>query len=253
MPAARQQTPQARLNELVQDALGVARTAKRLRRPLDGANFYASKMAQFRVDATVAFREFAASSAGDVSAIAELIEICFAPKAALKDRLNASRELALQLATAAAPNVPAPPPDPREEDALFPLALLSQTGRGYLLAVGRQMNGCFVKGWYDACAVMMRRLIETSLVEAFEACGLSAKVKDGRGEFLQLTGLIDAALSEPTWNLTRQTKAALPRLRDVGHTSAHSRYFTAQKGDIERVQPDCRVALQELLSRAKLL
>jgi len=65
--------------------------------------------------------------------------------------------------------------------------------------------------------------------------------------------LISAALKEPTWNLTRNTKAALPRLRDVGHPSAHSRRYNARKSDIEKVQPECRVAVEELLTIAGLL
>jgi len=115
------------------------------------------------------------------------------------------------------------------------------------------MNGCFEFGWYDACAVMMRRLLETAIIEAFEAKKLDNKIKDSKGEFLQLTALIAAALSEAAWNLSRNTKQALPRLRDVGHKSAHSRRFTAQKSDIEKVQPDCRVALEEFLHLAGLV
>jgi hypothetical protein len=40
------------------------------------------------------------------------------------------------------------------------------------------MNGAYSAGWYDACAVMMRRLLETVIIEAFEQNGLDQKIKD---------------------------------------------------------------------------
>jgi hypothetical protein len=138
-------------------------------------------------------------------------------------------------------------------DNLFPLSLLAKTRRGYLITIGRQMNGCFESGWYDACAVMMRRLLETAIIEAFEAKQLDGRIKTQQGDFIQLTALIAAALSETAWNLSRNTKQALPYLRDIGHISAHSRRFTAQKGDIEKVQPHCRIAVEEFLHLAGLL
>lgn len=115
------------------------------------------------------------------------------------------------------------------------------------------MNGCFASAWYDACAVMMRRLLETVIIEAFEAYKLDSVIKNSQGDFIQLTDLVNAAISERTWNLSRNAKKALPQLRDVGHISAHSRRFTAQKNDIEKVLPHCRIALEEFLHLPGLL
>jgi hypothetical protein len=149
--------------------------------------------------------------------------------------------------------LPAVLPDENKDQVIFPMSHLEKTRRGYLITTGRQVNGCFKSGWYDACAVMMRRLLETAIIEAFEAKKLDGKIKTSQGEFVQLTALITAAVSEPSWNLSRKTKQALPQLRDVGHVSAHSRRFTAQKGDIEKVQAEFRVAVEEFLHLAELL
>jgi hypothetical protein len=102
-------------------------------------------------------------------------------------------------------------------------------------------------------AVMMRRLLETSIIEAFEAHRLDAKIKNAQGDFFQLSDLVGAALSETAWNLSRNTKKALPNLRDVGHRSAHSRRYTAQKPDILKVSQDCRIAIEEFLHLAGLI
>jgi len=99
----------------------------------------------------------------------------------------------------------------------------------------------------------MRRLVETSIIEAYEARGLQAKIKNANGDYFQLTELVKHALAEPTFHPSRNTKTHLPQLRDVGHMSAHGRYFTAQKSDIEKVRLGCRVVVEEFLHIAKLL
>jgi hypothetical protein len=122
-----------------------------------------------------------------------------------------------------------------------------------MVNVGIQMNGSFNFGWCDAAAVMMRRLLETVIIEAFEAHGLDANIKNDQGEFYQLTDLVSAAVGESSWNLSRNTKKALPKLKDVGHLSAHSRRYNAQKTEIEALATDARVAIQEFLHLANLI
>jgi hypothetical protein len=195
-----------------------------------------------RTDAAVAFQALRDPSIGDVSAMAEMLQSVFAADVDLKTRVNVSRDLLHELRTRKWQAA-----RPADSDDLFPSSLLAKTRRGYLVTVGRQMNGCFEAAWYDACAVMMRRLLGTVIIEAFEAYKIDGKIKNAQGEFPQLTDLINAALAEGAWNLSRNTKRALPRLRDVGHISAHSRRYTAQKPDIEKLQQDCRITIEEFL------
>ena len=243
--------PDVQLQHLVGKAIDVAKTARRNRASLAGLNFYADKLAKLRTDAFVCFQQMNDPSVGDISAMAEMVQAVFAAETEYKHRVEISRELVLEAKTKKWRPVHAP--SLSDEEGLFPLSLISQTRRGYLVTVCRQMNGCFSSGWYDAAAVMMRRLLETSMIEAFEAHHLDSKVKNAQGDFFQLSDLVAAALSESTWNLTRNTKKALPNLRDVGHISAHSRRYTAQKSDIMRVSQDCRIAIEEFLQLAGLI
>src|SRR5258708_8647961 len=55
--------------------------------------------------------------------------------------------------------------------------------RGYVEKVLNQANGSYEKGWYDACAVMIRRLIETLIIEAFEKHQIADKIKGPTGDF----------------------------------------------------------------------
>ena len=53
-------------------------------------------------------------------------------------------------------------------EKLVPPGIVEGT-RGYVERIVRQANGCYSKGWYDACAVMVRRLIEILIIDSFDA------------------------------------------------------------------------------------
>jgi hypothetical protein len=42
-------------------------------------------------------------------------------------------------------------------------------------------------------------------------------------------------------------------MRDVGHMSAHGRYFAARKEDLEAAKPGCRIVVEEFLHHAGLI
>lgn len=141
------------------------------------------------------------------------------------------------------------PPDEgfrAESEKVIPMSIVRNT-RGYIMQVVNQINGCYEKGWYDACAVMIRRLVETLIVEAFENKGIANKIMNSQGDFLVLDEMIDKTLTEPAWNLTRNTKKALPRLKKIGDLSAHSRRYNAHFKDIESLLDDVRVVVQEFI------
>lgn len=119
--------------------------------------------------------------------------------------------------------------------------------RGYVERIANQVNGAYENGWYDAAAVMLRRLIETLIIEAFEKHAIADHIKNPAGDFFFLRDLINATLNETSWNLSRNTKTALPKLKDIGDRSAHSRRYVANRSDLEQLLPEVRVVVQELL------
>lgn len=256
MPARRRkpkgdESPAVRLEALAQQALHIAKKARKHRQNLANDNFYGNQLAGLRADAANAFRELSSQSVGDTTALAEITEAVFAAQTTGADRLAAARELVFALRTTWKESKPAK--SLIGDEGLFPLAILVQANRGYLVTIGRQMNGCFSQGWHDACAVMMRRLIEVSIIEAFEHKAIAQKIKGADGNYIHLTDLVARALAEPTLPLSRNVKRLLPQLRDVGHMSAHGRYFLARKDDLEKVQQGCRVVVEEFLHHAGLL
>lgn len=244
-------SPVAILEALAQQALHIAKKARKHKQNLARDNFYGNKLAELRADAANVFRELSAQSTGDTTALAEMIESVFAASTASPTRVDSVRELVFALRTTW--REPKSTKSPAAEEGFFPLTILAQANRGYLSTVGRQMNGCFAAGWYDACAVMMRRLIEISIIEAFEHKGIANKIKGTDGNYLHLSDLVALAITEPGFTLSRNAKRLLPQLRDVGHMSAHGRYFLARKDDMDRVQPGCRIVVEEFLHHAGLL
>ena len=146
------------------------------------------------------------------------------------------------------------PPDEglrAETQLVVPRSIVRDT-RGYIERIVNQANGCYEKGWYDACAVNVRRLIETLIIEAYEKHSIAQNIKNSQGDFLYLRDLISHCLAEQSWNLSRSCKQALPKLKDIGDKSAHSRRYIAQRGDLDPLLADIRLVVQELIFLAGL-
>lgn len=135
---------------------------------------------------------------------------------------------------------------PAYSQQVLPKSLFTNS-RGYLEKVVNQINGCYEKGWFDACAVMIRRLVETLIIECFEKHKIATKIQGPDGEFLYLSDLIAKLLAETSWNLGRNTKRSLLKLKNIGDKSAHSRRFTARRWDIDKIVEDIRVVSEELV------
>jgi len=147
-----------------------------------------------------------------------------------------------------------PPPEDTGHSTEQPIIYMSLVlgTRGYIEKLSHQINGTYENGWYDGCAVMIRRLIETLIIECFESKGIAHKIQNATGDFVYLSDLISATLSENSWNIGRNAKKSLKALKDIGDKSAHSRRFIAQRRDIDNIMADIRNAVQELIYLASL-
>lgn len=128
----------------------------------------------------------------------------------------------------------------------FPIELFDNT-RGYLRTIANQTLTCYNKGIYDGCAVLTRKLIEILIIECFERHGNENLIKKSDGNFRYLGDLITELLKEPTWNIGRNAKASLPKIKKVGDKSAHNRRFIARKPDLDKIQDDIRTVIEELI------
>lgn len=130
---------------------------------------------------------------------------------------------------------------------LFPIELLDKT-RTYLINMGKQTIGCYDFGWYDACLVMTRKLIETLIIELFEKNKIETKIKDTRtSNYYFLTDLVGCLLKESIWTIGRNSKEALPHITKLCNQSAHNRRFNARKSDIDKIANNVRTVIEELV------
>jgi len=140
---------------------------------------------------------------------------------------------------------------PSRSHSVLDIALVKGT-RGYIEKVAHQVNKTYDDACYDACAVMVRRLVETLIIEAFEAAGNATNIKTSSGEFMHLRELVEQTLAETSWTLGRNVRQALPRIKSIGDRSAHDRRYNAMWRDIDNVKDDLRAVVQELLYLARL-
>jgi len=171
--------------------------------------------------------------------------------------MNEFAEYALNVAKriqADADEVSKPPLEGRKSktDQVIGSSLVRGTRRGYIEKVVQQINGTYENGWYDACAVMLRRLIGILIHEVFESHGIACKIKDNNNNLLHLDKLIDKIHNEPTWDLDEDSKKTLHALREIGNWSAHKRRYYTHRSDIEKLLPNIRVTVQELIYLAGL-
>ncbi len=146
-----------------------------------------------------------------------------------------------------------PPPESirHRGEMVIPNSYVKRT-RIYIETVVYQINGTYEHACYDACAVMIRRLIETLLIEAFIKSGIADQIKTPSGDFPSLSNLINYALNETSWHLTRNTKQSLSKLKNIGDLSAHNRFYNAHRADIDKIIDDLRISVQELIHAADL-
>jgi hypothetical protein len=127
--------------------------------------------------------------------------------------------------------------------------------RSYIESVCKQLNGCFRAGYYDAASVLLRRLVETLIIEAYEYLKRESEIKDADGNYFMLRNLVERASGKAPHsgiNLGRDAKKTLEDVKALGDKSAHNRRFVAHAPDLVNIQSGVRTAVQELIQIANL-
>ncbi len=118
--------------------------------------------------------------------------------------------------------------------------------RGYLEKLVHQINGSYEYGFYDATAVLVRRLMESLLIEIYIHLNRTDEIRNGGG-FFQLQQLIAHIQQDKMVILSRNTPKTMLEIKQVGDTAAHDRVYTTQKADIDDMRARYRRLIQELL------
>ena len=117
----------------------------------------------------------------------------------------------------------------------------------YIKKIAEQMCLCYDIKLFDACLVMLRRLMETLIVECFERHGIAEQIKDSNGHFFYLSDLIPKLLNSDYWIASRNVETNIKAVKKYGDLSAHNRRFIAKKSDIDAFRFELRQAIQEII------
>ena len=115
----------------------------------------------------------------------------------------------------------------------------------------RQINSSYRDGSFDACAAVMRRLLEASLIFAFQSNGMEKEITDGNG-YADLHSLVRKAAGCAVLGLSGRTDV-LTDISIIGDYSGRGPTYTFGANDINSVRIAYREVLEALFSASKLL
>jgi hypothetical protein len=119
--------------------------------------------------------------------------------------------------------------------------------RLYLEGIVHQINGTYDSGFYDACATMCRRLMESLIIELYIHSGRAGEVQNN-GVFLGLERLIAHVRADGKLTLGRNTPKTMIDVKELGDTAAHDRVYITSKQDIDDIIPRYRRMIRDLLA-----
>ncbi len=134
-------------------------------------------------------------------------------------------------------------------DAVIPTDLF-ENAKGYIKKVVLQLNASYLYSLFDCCAVMCRRLLESLIIETYEALNKADEIKNHDGHYMMYSGLLNYIENDNKINLGRNTVKGLKNFKRLGDLSAHNRRFNARKNDIDQIKIDLRISCEELLHLA---
>ena len=132
------------------------------------------------------------------------------------------------------------------QDSVVPNEWVKGT-RVYLERLVHQINGCYDYGFFDACAALCRRLMESLIIELYIHDGRHHEIQTD-GVFLALDRLIAHVKADKKLTLGRNTPKTMTEVKQLGDTAAHDRVYVTSKQDIDDVRARYRRMIQDLLA-----
>lgn len=123
--------------------------------------------------------------------------------------------------------------------------------RPYLEKMVHQINGCYDYEFFDACATLCRRLMESLIIEIYISRGRQKEIKS-QGVFFSLERLISFIKNDTNIHLGRNSSKSMDSVKQVGDTAAHDRVYITHAQDIDDIKIPYRRLIQDLLVAANL-
>lgn len=123
--------------------------------------------------------------------------------------------------------------------------------KNYLEEMVREINGTYEYGFYNSSAVMIRRLMESLIIEVFIHKKLTHEIKMNN-TFLVLDGLINKITNNSQIVISRNAPKTMKIVKELGDTAAHDRTYLIKPDDIKDNKLAIRKLIQDLLSLANI-
>jgi len=245
-------TPAEQLGHYLIEAEAIARKAKRSKKSIKGDNSYAEQFHNAQTQVIRIFREIqmqVSPVANDalgrtINDTEKELGYFFDPRTSDADRLDLRRHIDMLTKSEIEPALKSVK---SLEAEFIPLEIVNGT-RGYVVNVTKQVNGSFKADCWDACGVMIRRLLETLIIEVFEEKGLGNEIKDSGGNYFMFTDLVSKLINTQKTPVGRTTRKELPVIAVVVNNCAHNRTFNISKPQLVQYQAAIVIAVQELIN-----
>ena len=129
--------------------------------------------------------------------------------------------------------------------AILPTETVAGT-RAYLEKMVYQINGSYESGFYDASAVLCRRLMESLIIEVYISQKRQQDIQKN-GVFFFLDALIKYISNDNSITLGRNTPKTMLEIKQVGDNAAHDRVYITKKEDIDDIKAKYRRMISDLL------
>lgn len=136
-------------------------------------------------------------------------------------------------------------------DAVIPNDWVAGT-RVYLEQMVHQINGSFDSGFYDCCAILCRRLMESLLIEIYISQKRHHEIQTD-GVFKSLEKVIGYATLDTKLTLNRNTPKTMVEVKRLGDTAAHDRTYITHQTDITLLRQRLRKMIYDLLTTAGII
>lgn len=135
----------------------------------------------------------------------------------------------------------------RPARAATPHVLPEDFGRGtrHIEQLVIETNGCYERGYFDGCAVMLRRILESLIISVFISRRQADTIKIDRA-FLPLEALIEKMLAFSEIHLSRDARRIMRQIKEMGDVAAHDRNYLTQQQDVDDIKLGARRVLEEL-------
>jgi len=121
---------------------------------------------------------------------------------------------------------------------------LFENTRDYIEVISTEALIAYDQGLYNSTLVMIRRILETFIIEIFERDKQDNLIKNKKGNFFYLKDLWKTLLKE--YNIGRSSKDSFKRIKKFADLSAHNRRYLATKRDLDELKDDIRIVVEEL-------